>query len=336
MSGLFKKLLPPFGTLLIALAIISCSGNRQKAEDEKTDASLEVPRFNADSAYAFIVNQVSYGPRVPNTIAHRAAGDYLISSFRKYGAQTIAQEFQATSFDGQRLALRNIIASYNPAKQKRILLTAHWDTRPFADKDLNNTNAPEGANDGASGAAILLEIARQIGSNSLPDVGVDLILFDGEDWGEKNNQPVRAQPPNGWDSWWCLGSQYWSRNKHRPGYTALYGINLDMVGGRDALFFQEGNSMVYAPEIVEKTWKMASRMGYSSIFISQEQEGITDDHLFVSDIAKIPTINIVPYDPLTGYFGDFHHTQKDNISLISKETLDVVGTLMMNLIYSED
>ena len=333
---IFLKKFLPHVRLIFILAVCACNGKKEKVE-EKSDRIGLVPTFNSDSAYSFVAKQISFGPRIPNTSAHRATGDYLQSSFRKYGARVMAQEFQATTFDGKRLYLKNIIASYNPGKQKRILLAAHWDTRPFADKDpVNRDGKLDGANDGASGVSVLMEIARQLGSNPLPDIGVDLILFDGEDWGEKDNANGSIPPPAGLDSWWCLGSQYWARNKHRPGYSAYYGILLDMVGGQNARFFQEGNSVEFAPRIVEKVWNAAARLGFSSIFIRQKERAIVDDHLFINEIAKIPTIDITPFDPGRGYFGNFHHTQQDNISLINKEMLGIVGTVLLNVMYYEE
>lgn len=315
--------------------LFSCGGRKEKPKEEKPDRIVKVPDFNGDSAFGFVERQVKFGPRIPNTPAHHLAGDYFISRFKEYGAIITEQPFDATTFDGQKLFLRNIIASYFPEKQKRILLAAHWDTRPFADKDLQKPDAEfDGANDGASGVAVLLEIARVLGKNPPPDVGIDIILFDGEDWGEKENTIKRVAPADG--SWWCLGSQHWAKTKHKPNYTAYYGILLDMVGAKDSRFFQEGYSVEYAPRIVDKVWSTASRLGHSSTFVRQKEGPITDDHRFVNEIAKIPMIDIVHYDPVVGYFGNYHHTQKDNLSMISKETLSVVGNVLMNVIYYEE
>lgn len=306
------------------------------AEPEKLPENVVVPAFSADSAYHFVEKQVSFGARIPNTPAHRQAGEYFVETLKRYGADLTIQEFQAQTFDGKTLNLKNIIASFNGDKSKRILLAAHWDTRPFADKDAENPDAVfQGANDGASGVAVLLEIARVFSTSVRPDVGVDIILFDGEDWGEKVGEEGRHPLPDGLQEWWCLGSQHWSRNKHKPNYSAYYGILLDMVGAENAQFHREGYSMEFAPSVVEKVWNHAQRLGYSHVFIRKTQEPVTDDHYFVNTIARIPMIDIVHYEPGIGYFGTFHHTQADNMDLISKETLGIVGSTVLNTIYYE-
>jgi Zn-dependent M28 family amino/carboxypeptidase len=318
--------------LLLSLLVFSCG---KKSDTVSTPAvTVEVPKFNADSAYAFVQRQVDFGPRVPNTEAHKKAASYLEAKLRSYGAQLTIQSFKAPTFDGEVLDLKNIVASFNPDKQKRILLVAHWDTRPFADKDSVKVDAPfDGANDGGSGVGVLLEIARQLQSNK-PRAGVDIILFDGEDWGEKDNMNKPALP-QGWEDWWCLGSQYWSKNPHKPGYRAYYGIDLDMVGAPDARFFREGTSMEYAPRIVEKVWSIAAQLGYSGQFITEDTHALTDDNYFVSKNARIPTVDIVHYDSRNG-FPDFHHTTKDNMSTIDKGTLSVVGTTVLNVVFQEE
>ncbi|GAA0891571.1 M28 family peptidase [Fulvivirga kasyanovii] len=315
---------------------MACNGDKKKetqvVEEEKT---VQVPNFNPDSAYQFIKHQVDFGPRVPNTPAHRQAGEYFISKFESYGAKVQTQDFEATTFDNHTLNLRNIIASFYPEKSKRILLAAHWDSRPYADKDVERPNEPiAGANDGASGVGVLLEVARVLSESNPPDVGVDIILFDGEDWGELHNGQSIELPGN-LDSWWCLGSQYWSKNKHDKGYSAYYGILFDMVGAKGAQFPMEESSMYYARSIVEKVWSRAEKLGFSNYFIRKQPGGITDDHVFVNQYAKIPMIDIVHYDPANGYFGDFHHSHKDDMEIISKETLEAVGQTTMGVIYYE-
>lgn len=324
---------------LTVLLMISCGKDGRKTEATETHKlpeNVTVPAFNADSAYSFVEKQLSFGPRIPNTAPHRQAGDFFVETFKRYGAHITVQEFQMENFDGVKLNLRNIIAAFNPEKSKRILLAAHWDTRPFADKDRDHPNEPfPGANDGASGVAVLLEIARVLSASPLPDVGVDIILFDGEDWGEREGQQGTHPLPPGLQEWWCLGSQYWSKNKHKPNYAAYYGILLDMVGAKNAQFHREGYSMKFAPSIVDKVWDHARRLGYGYVFIRKTQDPITDDHYFVNTLAHIPMIDIVHFEPGIGYFGDFHHTQQDNLDLISSKMLGIVGTTVLNTLYYE-
>lgn len=326
-----------FAFFLIFLA--SCGSDRGKKESSgasQLPANIDVPDFNADSAYQFVEKQVGFGPRIPNTPAHRQAADYFVSTLKRYGANLTIQEFEAKTFEGKTLELKNIIAAFNPTASRRILLGAHWDTRPFADKDDESPRSTfQGANDGASGVGVLLEVARVIATSAPPEVGVDIILFDGEDWGEREGEQGTHPLPDGLRAWWCLGSQHWSKNKHQPGYSAFYGILLDMVGAQNAQFHREGYSMQFAPSIVDKVWDHAQRLGYSHVFIRKTQEGVIDDHLFVNTMAKIPMINIVHFEPGVGYFGTYHHTLEDNLQLISKEMLGIVGTTVLNTVYYE-
>jgi len=325
-----------FYCVLLVFLIAGCGPNQSK-ETSQTEVieSTRAPRFNADSAYNYISEQVAFGPRIPNTASHEKAQEYYVQQFKKFGASVFVQEFEASTFDRKQLRLSNIIASFKPGTQKRILLAAHWDTRPFADKDPHKKDDPfDGADDGGSGVGVLLEIARQVGQQ-LPAAGVDIILFDGEDWGEKENQTNRIPPPENLNSWWCLGSQYWSKHKHKPNYTAYYGILLDMVGAKGAHFYREGTSLEYAPKIVEKVWSAAEQLGYSNYFIKQNEGGLTDDHLFVNQIANIPMIDVIHSKPGIG-FGKHHHTQSDNMNVINKATLAAVGQTLLEVIYREE
>ena len=323
---------------VVLLLLASCGKDRDRTstKQDRPAVKIDVPQFNADSAYRFVATQVAFGPRIPNTPAHEQAAEFFVATLKRYGANITIQEFQQEHFSGRKLNLKNIIASFNPDASKRILLGAHWDTRPFSDKDPEqpNTTFP-GANDGASGVGVLLEIARVISSNKAPDVGVDLIFFDGEDWGERDGEEGTHPLPEGLQEWWCLGSQHWAKNKHKPNYSAYYGILLDMVGAKNARFHREGYSMEFAPSIVEKVWDHADRLGYSHVFVRKTEIGITDDHLFVNTIARIPMINIVHFEQGAGFFGDFHHTQRDDLDLISKDMLGIVGTTVLNTLYYE-
>ena len=291
---------------------------------------LVVPEFNGDSAFAFVARQVIFGPRVPNTDAHDACAQWLSDELERHGAQVTIQQGQVRAFDGTILNIKNIIGAYQPELKKRVLLFAHWDTRPFADKDSIRMREPiDGANDGASGVGVLLEVARQLSIDPV-DVGVDIVFFDAEDYGKPE-----------WDDsqidgilTWCLGSQYWAQNPHRMGYHADFGILLDMVGASDAVFHQEGTSMKFAPHVVDKIWTRADELGYGERFKTRETPPTVDDNLFVSNMARIPSANIVDYRmnirPM-GY-GPFHHTHRDNMSIIDKETLKQVGITVLSVL----
>lgn len=317
-------------SVIIAL-FTGCSTNSEKEAarvEEKKD--IPVPSFNPEKAYQYIADQVAFGPRVPNTTPHQQTEEYLISQLKEIGATVVTQKFEADTYDGEVWKLTNIIGSILPDQKRRILLAAHWDSRKIADKDTERRDEPiDGANDGASGVGLVLEVLRTIQSaENKPEVGIDIIFFDGED----NGQPGQGGDPK----WWCLGSQYWSQNKHVPGYSAYYGILFDMVGAEGAQFHKEGYSMEFAPSIVNKVWNAAERIGYGQYFRSSEVGGITDDHYFVNVNAKIPMIDIIAHDPLSNdFFPDYHHRHKDNMDIISKETLKAVGQTTLQVIYEE-
>jgi hypothetical protein len=318
--------------LSVFLFVAACQSEK-KTEQEKTAIEFKaVPEFQADSAYAFIAQQVNFGPRIPNTEGHRKTREWLVSKFESYGWKVQQQNFQAETYDKLTWNLTNIIASYNPSASKRILLAAHWDTRRMADKDTERVNEPiDGANDGGSGVGILLEIARVISQSNHPlEVGIDIILFDGEDDGEPEFSTSRDYSK----VYWCLGSQHWSNTPHIPGYTAYYGILLDLVGGKNARFHREGFSIQYAKNIVQKVWNYGANLGYSNYFVMKDAPEVIDDHVFVNKNRGIPMIDIIDFSPESG-FGFYHHTHLDNMENIDKKTLQAVGHTVLFTIYQE-
>jgi Zn-dependent M28 family amino/carboxypeptidase len=317
----------------LLLAACSCKQAAQRVVAEGTSATVNVPNFQADSAYRYTADQTDFGPRVPNTAAHVACGSYLAERLRGFGAEVVEQEATLQTYDGQSLRAKNIIASFDAERSQRVLLCAHWDSRPFADQDPdpgNHRKAISGANDGAGACGVLLEIARQVGLNR-PQVGVDIILFDAEDWGTASFDQARYG-----SSGWCLGSEYWGKNPHVSKYTARYGILLDMVGAPGAQFYKEHFSVQYAGRIVNKVWDTARALGYDSYFIPQRGTAVTDDHLEVFEHRKIPCIDIIQYDPRsdTG-FGSYWHTMDDTMENIHPETLKAVGQTVLHVLYNE-
>ena len=277
--------------------------------------------------------QVDFGPRVPGTEAHRRCGDYLAGKLSEFGAEVYEQYADVTHYNGQNIKLRNIIGSYAPDNDIRVLLFAHWDSRPFADEEsdpVRQQQAISGADDGASGVGVLLEIARQLQQNPL-NIGIDIIFFDMEDWG----QPSYT---DNWVSgdWWCVGSGYWSEQPHVDNYKAEFGILLDMVGGANATFMKEGYSLKYAPIVVDKIWSSALKLNYSKYFISQSGGYITDDHLPVNKHKRAPSVNIInlKQNTQTG-FSSYWHTLNDDMRNIDSRTLKAVGQTVLEVLYTE-
>lgn len=319
--------------LSFALVLISC---KEETKDTTTKPSgplmVSAPIFSGENAFALVEKQVNFGPRVPNSEGHIAMGFWLEDTLKKYADTVYVQRADLKAFDGNILKSKNIIASFNPENAKRMFISAHWDTRPFADQDFERQNEPIlGANDGASGVAVLIELARILKENK-PTKGIDLIFFDSEDYG----QPSNSSFPYMEDSY-CLGSQYWSKNFHTPNYNAQFGILLDMVGAKDALFTQEGFSRQFADYYVQKVWNYAHAIGYGKYFSFNKTNPITDDHYYVNTIANIPTLDIIQYDKNTATgFGAYWHTHNDNIDIVDAETLKAVGQTVTQVIYQFD
>lgn len=291
------------------------------------------PDFNSDSAYYFVDKQVSFGPRVPNSKAHQDCGDYLVAELNRFGANVTEQKADLKAYDGSIMKSRNIIGSYNTESKNRVLLFAHWDSRPYADQDPDESKRKTpvlGANDGASGIGVLLEIARNIQLKT-PEIGIDIIFFDAED----NGTPEFAtNAPEG--DWWCLGSQHWSKNPHIAGYKARYGILFDMVGAPDATFYKEYFSRQNASEVLDKIWSTARSLGYGKYFVDKNGGAVMDDHVPIIRNLNIPCVDIIQHDPTTSSnFGWYWHTTKDDMNGISKETLKAVGQTAMEVIYKE-
>lgn len=337
-------------TLGVAVAVLAIGGlHYYKNADskvqniEETEEVAKVnpvgPSFNADSAYAFTKAQCDFGPRDMNSRGHDLCGEWIVSKFKEYGCKVTTQTATLAGYDGTKLRSRNIMASINPEATTRILLCAHWDSRPWADNDPDSANWRKpilAANDAASGVAVMLELARIIGKSKdekafNKQLGIDFVCFDAEDWGT----PQWADVADNADSW-ALGAQYWSKNLPQ-GYEARYGILLDMVGGVGAKFYREGMSMQYAPEIVKKVWRAAREVGFGSYFPKEDGGMITDDHVPVNQFAKIPTIDIIPYyaDCQQSSFGPTWHTLADNMENIDKNTLKAVGQTLVQVIYKE-
>lgn len=330
---------------LLILLLASCGNLRkQAASNDNITAQPVGPVFCADSAFVFCQKQCDFGPRTMNSKAHDDCSQWIMEKFKDYGLTVTPQTTMLKGYDGTMLRSTNIIASYQPELKNRILICAHWDSRPWADNDPDESNWKKpvmAANDGASGVAVMLELARLIYSLQLTNdslqmntvnLGVDFICFDAEDWGV----PQWDDAPDTSDSW-ALGAQYWAANPHVKGYKARFGILLDMVGGEGAQFYQEKYSMRYAHSVVDRVWRAAQTVGFGSYFPMREGGYITDDHLPVNRIAKIPCIDIIPYYPdcQQSSFGPTWHTINDDMAHIDRNTLQAVGQTLVQVLFSE-
>lgn len=326
----------------VALILASCGEKQPKETPTTTDTSKKtvvVPGFNADSAYQFVAKQTQFGPRVPLTQAHADCAEWLVTKLGEFADTVIVQDFRTRLFDGRGIDGKNLVGVFNPEAKKRIVLCAHWDSRPFADHDpdVANTHKPiDGANDGASGVGVLLECARQFHLQALPDhLGIDIVLFDLEDYGPHQEEAEKYYDDR--VNFWALGSQYWSKNPHVYGYKAYYGILLDMVGGPNPNFPKEYYSQGYAAWVSNKVWRRAADLGYRPYFSNELGTMISDDHIPMNQIAGIPTIDIIDLQPnsINECFPDVWHTVSDNLEHIDKATLGMVGDVLLHVVYEE-
>lgn len=318
-----------WGTVLLLAS--GCAGKATDNSNKPTDAEnmKEQVTFNTDSAMSYIKAQVAFGPRVPGTTAHKAAAEYLAAKMKESNPDTlIIQSPEITMPSGEKVKIANIMGQWGLGRPKRVLLVAHWDTRPFADEDADraNHNRPiDGANDGASGTGALLEIARSLNMSMPPEIGVDILLVDAEDSGLANDEES-----------WCLGTQYWTDHMpYKPTRLPRYAILLDMIGGRDAVFHREYFSDLHARGVVDKIWSAAATSGHANRFPNQTGSALTDDHLFLNR-AGIPAIDIVENrNPATGSFNPTWHTMDDNITNIDPATVGIVGQIVLNVLHNE-
>jgi len=318
--------------LAIFLALKNCNGLAPQAHTPQPPTG---PEFSADSAMEYCKKQCRFGPRTMNSTAHDSCGKWIAETFRALGLDVQLQPCTLTGYDGTQLNATNIIARYRPDDTQRILICAHWDARPWADNDPdeNNWHTPiSAANDGASGVAVMLELARIITKDNSLQTGIDFVCFDAEDWGTpqwSDQEPEREV--------WALGSAHWAETIKNAPVKPQYGILLDMVGGQGATFYQEVISKTYAPAIVNRVWQAAQEVGYGSFFPTQEGGMITDDHVNVNQTAAIPTIDIIPYYPdcQESSFGPTWHTVSDDTTHIDPATLKAVGQTIIQTIYTQ-
>jgi hypothetical protein len=324
---LFRRICTAFLFVFAIVAASSCGDDSRtpsKGSAPLFSAPAQYPAFSGSRAFALLERQVAFGPRVPGTRAHAECLQFFLDHFDSLGIATERQEFTLPGYDGETLPLTNVIARINPGASRRVLLAAHWDSRPWADYDPDPDRQllpVHGANDGASGVAVLLHAAEVLAENP-PPIGVDIVLFDGEDYGRENDE-----------SMFLLGSRYFSVTF--DGTPPVFGILLDLVGDRDARFPREAFSRQYAGDVLDMVWDAARMLGLSR-FTQEEHSPVLDDHVPLNTVAGIKTINIIDA-ALVGHDASsprrqYWHTRDDLPAQCDPAPLEDVGTLLMYII----
>lgn len=327
------------GLLLLCMLLlcVGCGNKTSRSGDKDTIALKAAPMFDADSAFYFVERQCEFGARVPGSEAHSNCGDWLEATFKRYGCEVKSQRSTVKGQGGKEWPMRNIIAHLpaQNAEAPTLLFTAHWDSRTWADNDADKTyhNTPVlAANDGASGVAVLLEMARALQMTNR-SCHIDFVCFDVEDQGGREDEDDDGDDDGGLMGYWCLGSQYWAEQAFIEGYRARWGVNLDMVGGKGSKFRKESVSLYFASGLVDQVWRLARQMGYGAYFVDEEGGSVTDDHLPVNRVARIPAINIIPNtDYADSSFGPTWHTHNDTPENIDKAVLKAVGQVLVQLV----
>ncbi len=312
----------PLSLLLVSLPLAGGCDNLLSASRARTS-------FDASAAMSYTSQQLAFGPRVPGTPGWQKTGDWLVAALKQRADTVIEQRWTHRTLTGDSIPLRNVLARFRPQAAQRILYVTHWDTRPMADSDpvLGNRGTPiPGANDGAAGVGLLVALADAL-KKTPPNVGVDLLFVDGEDYGKSFDPPYADV---------LLGSQYFAEHLPEPGYKPIFGVLWDMIADKDLNIMQEDNSVAAAPEVVTRVWQKAADMGYSKYFLARNGGGVTDDH--VPLIAKgLHVIDVIDYDygppgPSGSAEPNYHHTLQDTIDKISTASLQVVGDVALSLI----
>lgn len=274
--------------------------------------------FSGDEAFHYLTIQTDLGPRNPGSPGHEKLQNWLISQGNTYGDTVIIQAFTGNDpFNNKKVALKNILVRYNPAKKNRVMLSAHYDTRPVADHDPD----PQlqklpilGANDGASGVAVLVGIMHHLKKNP-HNLGVDIMFWDGEDLGRKEHAEE-----------FCQGSRYYSYHVIEP--SPKEGILIDMIGDAELEIFFESQSMQYHPDLEYRIFELARELGFGNIFIPKLLTSVYDDHVPLNLIAGIPTIDLIDFRYPNAY-ENYWHTQEDLPDKCSPESLEIIGTLLI-------
>lgn len=312
------------------LALAGCDKVKERFSGPKT-------AFDGNAALAYAKAHLEFGPRTPGTAAHDKAGEWIAAEMKKRTDSVTVQRWTQTTKNGTKLAMQNILARFNPSAPARVLYVTHWDTRPTADDDPNFGNRARpiiGANDGASGVGFFLALG-DVFKKTPPSMGVDLLFVDGEDWGDFTPDSITGVYPDA-----LFGSQYFAAHPPSADYHPLFGVLFDMIGDADLQFWQEGNSVARAPEVVSRVWRTAKELGYGSVFRDQPMDSWTDDHLpllnkgwHVIDLLD-SQYGVLPANagPVDTPSPNYHHTMQDTFDKLSAKSLQIVGDVAVTLV----
>jgi glutaminyl-peptide cyclotransferase len=306
--------------ILIFCLLLGCKGDaKEGAAAQRTPASdgPTTTGFDGNAAYRYAKAQFDFGPRVPGSPAAKKAGDWIISQMRVRADTVIVQSFTYTTADGKKIPMRNILARFRPELAERVLYLTHWDSRPIAESAATEAERKlptPGANDGASGVGMFIALGDLL-KKTKPNVGVDLLFTDGEDYGQFGPPEVDV----------LIGAKYFANHLPSPGYKPLYGVLFDMIGDKDLRIPYEMNSFQQVPEVVSRVWQTAADLGYGNVFVQESGGLITDDHmpLLNAGIRVIDVIDLT-YGP--------HHTPQDTMDKISPRSLAIVGDVAAALV----
>jgi len=304
-------------TILVFCILAGCKGDAKEGSAAQRTATATSTGFNGSAAYNYAGAQVAFGPRVPGTPAAKQGGDWIIRQMRARADTVIVQSFTYTTADGKKLPLRNILARFRPELPERVLYVTHWDSRPISESATTEAEKKmpvPGANDGASGVGMFVALGDAL-KKTRPNVGVDLLFTDGEDYGQFGPPEVDV----------LIGSKYFAKHLPSADYKPLYGVLWDMIGDKDLRIPYEMFSFQRAPEVVSRVWQTAADLGYANIFVEESGGEVVDDHVPLLD-AGLRVIDVIDltYPP--------HHTPYDTMDKISAKSLATVGDVATALV----
>lgn len=313
-SMVFPSRLARLSFVAAALSACSAGGDARPV----AAAAARPQEFNADSAMSYVRQQLAFGSRAPGSPGWQKTGDWMVARLKATADVVVEQKWTHTLASGKPLPERNILARFKPEATRRVLYVTHWDTRPTADSDPDPANRDKpmpGANDGASGVALLMAVADAL-KKAPPAMGVDLLFVDGEDYGTFGPPDVDV----------LIGSTYFASHPPSPGYKPEFGVLWDMIGDADLNIPQEMYSVQREPQVVQRVWGAAKDLGYDKYFLPDVRTyPITDDHYPLLQ-AGLPVVDVIDLDY------DAHHTTHDTIDRVSKHSLQVVGDVAMALL----